>query len=78
MYEDLAHFKENEAALKKLRTMRYISLSAGAILTAAFVAVAVLGWQKMDRERLDKYAACRDQMYLYSRKWLMMLEKTGS
>lgn len=67
MFNDLEHLAENDGYKRKLRTMRYISLSAGAILTAVFLAVAALGWQKMEREQLEKYAACRDQMYLYSK-----------
>ncbi len=66
MLADLNRIREKEQALRKIRTMRYVSLSLGLIITAGFLSLAALGWQRIGRERLEKYAACVQQMENYS------------
>lgn len=67
LFEDLTHIKENDKRIKRIHTMRYVSLSAGIILTAGFLFLSAMGWQRMEKERLEKYEECRNQLYLYSK-----------
>ena len=66
MLADLDKIREKEQELRKIKTMRYVSLSLGMIFLAAFLSLAALGWQRIGRERLEKYAACVRQMESYS------------